>query len=125
MKTKKQLEFSYKMTATGIVAVAVIVIAVLATSNNKHKECSDELPVDECVRDSVYYPTENDVLVLDTMLNQVQDIEKDLDTLHIRMNRIEDKIDDMLEEQKTSWHGREGRSEYGEYEAYSEWMEMQ
>ena len=125
MKTKKQLEFSYKMTATGIVAVAVIVIAVLATSNNKHKECSDTQPVDECVVDSLYYPTENDVLVLDTMLNQVQDIEKDIDTLHIRMNRIEDKIDDMLEEQKTGWHGREGRSEYGEYDSYSEWMEMQ
>ena len=125
MKTKKQLEFSYKMTATGIVAVAVIVIAVLATSSNKDKECSDTQPVDECVVDSLYYPTENDVLVLDTMLNQVQDIEKDIDTLHIRMNRIEDKIDDMLEEQKTGWHGREGRSEYGEYEAYSEWMEMQ
>ena len=125
MKTKKQLEFSYKMTATGIVEVAVIVIAVLATSSNKEKECSDTQPVDECVVDSLYYPTENDVLVLDTMLNQVQDIEKDIDTLHIRMNRIEDKIDDMLEEQKTGWHGREGRSEYGEYEAYSEGMEMQ
>ena len=125
MKTKKQLEFSYKMTATGIVAITIIVIAVLATSSNKLKECSGTQPVDERLTDSVYYPTENDVMVLDTMLNQVQDIEKDLDTLHIRMDRIEDKIDDMLEEQKTGWHGREGRSEYGEYEAYSEWMEMQ
>ena len=68
MKTKKQLEFSYKMTATGIVAITIIVIAVLATSSNKHKECSDELPVDECecdknLREIIYYSTWISVIV--------------------------------------------------------------
>ena len=43
--------------------------------------------------------TEEDIMVLDTMLIQVQDIEKDIDTLHVRMDRIESKIDIMLEEQ--------------------------
>ena len=43
--------------------------------------------------------TEEDIMVLDTMLIQVQDIEKDIDTLHVRMDRIEHKIDIMLEEQ--------------------------
>ena len=38
-------------------------------------------------------------MVLDTMLIQVQCIEKDIDTLNIRINRIEDKIDDLIEEQ--------------------------
>jgi hypothetical protein len=44
--------------------------------------------------------TEEDIMVLDTMLNQVQDIEKDIDTLHIRIDRIEDKIDVLIEDQK-------------------------
>jgi hypothetical protein len=43
--------------------------------------------------------TEKDVMVLDTMLNQVQDIEKDIDTLHIRIDRIEDKIDELIIDQ--------------------------
>ena len=43
--------------------------------------------------------TAEDIMVLDTMLIQVQDIEKDIDTLHVRMDRIEQKIDIMLEEQ--------------------------
>ena len=43
--------------------------------------------------------TAEDIMVLDTMLIQVKDIEKDIDTLHVRMDRIEQKIDIMLEEQ--------------------------
>jgi hypothetical protein len=43
--------------------------------------------------------TENDIMVLDTMLNQVQCIEKDIDTLHIRIDRIEDKIDELIIDQ--------------------------
>ena len=43
--------------------------------------------------------TEKDIMVLDTMLIQVQCIEKDIDTLNIRINRIEDKIDDLIKEQ--------------------------
>ena len=43
--------------------------------------------------------TEEDIMVLDTMLIQVQCIEKDIDTLNIRINRIEDKIDDLIKEQ--------------------------
>ena len=51
---------------------------------------------DDTVQDTI---TEEDIMVLDTMLIQVQDIEKDIDTLHVRMDRIESKIDIMLEEQ--------------------------
>ena len=109
------------MVAIGIVGIAILM--GLMTVIEGDTTCPPEQTTEQC--DSIFVPTQEDVMVLDTMLNQVQDIEKDLDTLHIRMDRIEDKIDDMLEEQKTGWHGREGRSEYGEYEAYSEWMEMQ
>ena len=73
-----------------------------------------EVPVecDDIVQDTV---TEEDIMVLDTMLIQVQCIEKDIDTLNIRINSIEDKIDDLIKDQKEEYHGREGESEYGEY----------
>ena len=57
-----------------------------------------EVP-EECDGAEVDTITEEDIMVLDTMLIQVQDIEKDIDTLHVRMDRIESKIDIMLEEQ--------------------------
>tara|TARA_Y100001937_G_scaffold3868_1_gene5151 strand:- start:386 stop:772 length:387 start_codon:yes stop_codon:yes gene_type:complete len=59
--------------------------------------------------------TAEDIMVLDTMLIQVQCIEKDIDTLNIRINSIEDKIDDLIKDQNEEYHGREGESEYGEY----------
>ena len=61
--------------------------------NSNYEVITDE----EC--DSIFVPTADDHLVLDTMLNQVQNIEMDIDTLHIRIDRIEDKIDDLIEEQ--------------------------
>ena len=57
-----------------------------------------EVP-EECDGEEADTITEEDIMVLDTMLIQVQDIEKDIDTLHVRMDRIESKIDIMLEEQ--------------------------
>jgi hypothetical protein len=47
----------------------------------------------------LFVPTEHDIMVLDTIEKQVGNIEKDIDTLHIRINRIEDKIDALLTEQ--------------------------
>ena len=61
--------------------------------------------------------TAEDIMVLDTMLIQVQCIEKDIDTLNIRINSIEDKIDDLIQDQKEEYHGKEGASEYGEYKS--------
>lgn len=59
-----------------------------------------EVPViaDDCDT-HLFVPTEHDVMVLDTIEQQVGDIEKDIDTLHIRINRIEDKIDALIIEQ--------------------------
>ena len=49
--------------------------------------------------DDEFVPTVQDVMVLDTIERQVGNIEKDIDTLHIRINRIEDKIDALILEQ--------------------------
>ncbi len=59
-----------------------------------------EVPViaDDCDT-HLFVPTVHDVMVLDTIERQVGNIEKDIDTLHIRINRIEDKIDALIIEQ--------------------------
>ena len=56
-------------------------------------------------------PTAEDHATLDTMLIQVQDIEIDIDTLHVRIDRIEDKIDELIENQSDEyrmWITQEG-----------------
>ena len=99
-KTNRQIQFSYRMVFYGVIAIAILMVLMWLIETPQPVECAPVVDVEQC--DSVFVPTEDDVLVLDTMLNQVQDIEKDIDTLHIRMNRIEIKIDEMLEEQDQS-----------------------
>jgi len=41
-------------------------------------------------------PTEEDILLLDTVLRQVEDIGKDLDTCFMRIKTIESKIDELI-----------------------------
>ncbi len=62
---------------------------------HKHNDIDCKLECDT----HLFVPTVNDMMVLDTIESQVVDIEKDIDTLHIRINRIEDKIDALIIEQ--------------------------
>jgi len=41
-------------------------------------------------------PTDEDIMMLDTVLNQVNNIEKDLDTCFFRIESIESKIDVLI-----------------------------
>lgn len=41
-------------------------------------------------------PDDEDIMLLDTVLDQVQNIEKDLDTCFYRIERIEKKIDELI-----------------------------
>ena len=41
-------------------------------------------------------PTDKDIMTLDTVLGQVNDIEKDLDTCFLRIESIESKIDVLI-----------------------------
>ena len=45
-------------------------------------------------------PDDEDIMLLDTVLDQVQNIEKDLDTCFYRIERIETKIDELIEDRK-------------------------
>ncbi len=88
----------------GVIILIIIVNSLLRGDtidpNKQYGPKSNyEVPTVE-EQDSIFIPTEDDHLVLDTMLNQVQNIEMDIDTLHIRIDRIEDKIDDLIEEQR-------------------------
>ena len=62
----------------------------------------DDLKIDwdsleEVDPDMMYLrPNDEDIMLLDTVLNQVQDIEKDLDTCFYRIERIEKKIDELI-----------------------------
>jgi hypothetical protein len=87
----------------GVFIIAILLNSILRGDSidpNKTYGPSHNFEVpEECDGVEMDTITEEDIMVLDTMLIQVQDIEKDIDTLHVRMDRIESKIDIMLEEQ--------------------------
>ena len=47
-------------------------------------------------------PTNDDLLALDSVLTQVNNIEKDLDTCFFRIERIESKIDELIKDRKSN-----------------------
>ena len=87
----------------GVFIIAILLNSILRGDSidpNKTYGPSHNFEVpEECDGEEADTITEEDIMVLDTMLIQVKDIEKDIDTLHVRMDRIEHKIDIMLEEQ--------------------------
>jgi hypothetical protein len=46
-----------------------------------------------------WIPTEDDLIWIDSLQNQVKDIETDVNELNVSVNRIDRKLDDMIEEQ--------------------------
>lgn len=51
-------------------------------------------------------PDDEDIMLLDTVLDQVQNIEKDLDTCFYRIERIETKLDELIEDRNEKQSNR-------------------
>lgn len=91
-KSKHQVEFSYKVCAIGMVAIVLIVIGMWLS----RWTASPDAPYDN----KLWIPTEQDIIWIDSLHNQVKDIEDDVIELNVSVNRIDRKLDDMIEEQK-------------------------
>ncbi len=91
-KSKHQVEFSYKVCAIGMIAIILIVIGMWLSrwtaSPATHYETEQ------------WIPTEEDFIWIDSLHNQVKDIEDDVIELNVSVNRIDRKLDNMIEEQK-------------------------
>tara|TARA_A100001201_G_scaffold853_3_gene2253 strand:- start:552 stop:896 length:345 start_codon:yes stop_codon:yes gene_type:complete len=96
----------------GCLAGSIFILFIIINGMVKGEQHDTQTIIEETLpTDTVFVPTAEDHAALDTMLTQVQDIEIDIDTLHVRIDRIEDKIDALIEEQSDEyrmWITQEG-----------------
>jgi len=96
----KRLNFWKTCLGGGCLAGTIFILFIIINGMVKGEEHKTNTIMEETLPiDSVFVPTAEDHATLDTMLTQVQDIEMDIDTLHVRIDRIEDKIDALIEDQ--------------------------
>jgi len=91
-KSKHRIEFSYRLCAIGMVAIVLIVIGMWLS----RWTATPTAPYDN----KLWIPTEEDIVWIDSLHNQVKDIEDDVIELNVSVNRIDRKLDDMIDEQK-------------------------
>ena len=91
-KRKDQIEFSYRVCAIG----AVLIVAIIASLGVWRWTATPDAPIET----KQWIPTEEDFIWIDSLHNQVKDIEDDVIELNVSVNRIDRKLDDMIEEQK-------------------------
>jgi len=95
-KRKDQVEFSYKVCAIGIVGIIAIAI-VLGLWRWMEPASADARPPGPNY--NYWTPTEDDLIMIDSLHNQVRDIEEDVNDLNVSVTRIDRKLDDMIDEQ--------------------------
>ena len=89
-KSKHRIEFSYRLCAIGMVAIILIVIGMWLSRWTATPTAPYET--------EMWIPTEEDIIWIDSLHNQVRDIEQDVNELNVSVTRIDRKLDDMIEE---------------------------
>jgi peptidoglycan hydrolase CwlO-like protein len=74
----------------------------------------DEIKTIETTKEDYWIPTEADLIWIDSLQTQVKDIETDVNELNVSVNRIDRKLDDMIQERQDEsdelkmWIGNDG-----------------
>jgi hypothetical protein len=119
MQGKSPKQYSDSAKTFGYAIIAIICIMIFATMLPAPQN-TDPRPNGPSY--NYWVPTEEDIQQLDSLHNIVKETNTDLDTVRQSLDRCLDKLDELHDARE--WHGREGESEYGEYE-YNKWMEKQ
>jgi len=91
-KSKDQVNFSYRVCAVSMIAIILMLIGMWIS----RWTASPAAPITT----EQWIPTEEDFIWIDSLHNQVKDIEDDVIELNVSVNRIDRKLDNMIEEQK-------------------------
>ena len=91
-KSKHQIEFSYKVCAIGMIAIIMIVLGMWLTRWTAEPTSTMD--------NKLWIPTDEDIIWIDSLHNQVRDIEEDVNELNVSVTRIDRKLDDMIDERK-------------------------
>jgi len=90
-KRKDQIEFSYKV----CVIASILAVAVIASLGLWRWTAEPTAPYET----ELWIPTEQDIIWIDSLHNQVKNIEDDVIELNVSVNRIDRKLDNMIDEQ--------------------------
>jgi hypothetical protein len=121
MQGKSPKQYRDSMRFAGLAAFGIVGIICIMVIGTMMPQSDDTMETDP----TYWIPTEADIQSLDSLHNIVKETNTDLDTVRRSLDRCLDKLDEIYEERKSEYHGKEGKSEYGEYEPYNEWMEKQ
>ena len=91
-KRKDQISFSYKACVVG----GVLITAIAISLGLWRWMDTPSAPI----KTEMWIPTEEDIIWIDSLHNQVRDIEQDVNELNVSVTRIDRKLDDMIEERK-------------------------
>ena len=86
---KRTEDFAIKGIAWSIIGIIILMILATLTTG-----CREVLPKE--TDDTLFVPTEEDVMVLDTLYDMVKETEHDIDTLFHSIDRIEAKLDELI-----------------------------
>jgi len=106
-KSKDQINFSYRVCAVSMIAIILIVIGMWISRWTASPAAHYET--------DLWIPTEDDLIMIDSLHNQVRDIEEDVNDLNVSVTRIDRKLDDMIDEQN-----KEAASQYND--EYQMWI---
>jgi len=113
-KSKHQIEFSYKICAIGMVAIILMVIGMWLS----RWTASPATPITT----EQWIPTEEDIMWIDSLHNQVKDIEDDVVELNVSVNRIDRKLDKLVEERLEYEDGTYDSIRYYESDELRMWI---
>ena len=94
-KRRDQIEFSYKVCAIGVVGIICIAI-VLGLWRWMEPQSVDPRPSGPNY--NYWIPTEEDILTIDSLYNIVKETEEDVVELNESVDRIDSKLDDLIED---------------------------
>jgi len=96
-RKKRTEDFATKAIAYSLLGIIIIFIfaGLFGCGNVTPKQANDE---------NLFVPTEEDIMVLDTLYDMVKETEQDIDSIFIDIDKINQKLDDLIEQKEKEAH---------------------
>ena len=96
-RKKRTEDFATKAIAYSLLGIIIIFIfaGLFGCGNATPQQTNDE---------NLFIPTEEDIMVLDTLYDMVKETEQDIDSIFIDIDKINQKLDDLIEQRSKEAH---------------------
>ena len=97
-RKKRTEDFATKAIAWSLLGIIFLFIIASITGG-----CGNTIKKEEC-SDDLFVPTQDDIMVLDTLYDMVKETEQDIDSIFIDIDKINKKLDDLIEQRSKEAH---------------------